>query len=188
MSVRITITPDLETKSAKVAGSMSGGERPTVRLVGCAPLLTRDLRLRVLYAGVTLAVFPLADTDAFAVDGDDLTCALNLNTIRMLNALRASGGGELDGELVLDDIGEARTLYFSVKKSIGAWVLGLGEGTPANLDDYRSAKQLNDRIDDIVNAMDGETLSAEPSQREIAEATKKMWRTFGGRVAGQEQS
>ena len=179
----LTITPDLETKSARASGRMSGGEHIAVRLVSCAQILTQDLRFRLIYAGVAVALFPLADDDAFSVDGDDLVFALNLNTVRMLKALKAAGGGEIECDMVLDDIGSVRKLHFSTKHIVGEWPLGLGEGTPANLDQFRSAKQLQDEIDAIANAMDGDEMPDAPTAREVADATKRLWKALGGKVA-----
>ena len=183
----LTITPDLESKSARISGNMSTGEHIAVRLVSCAALLSQTLRFRLIYAGVSVAIFPLAIVDAFAVDGGDLVFDLNLNTVRMRKALDAAGGGEIECDLVLDDPGSARRHYFSAKQTVGEWPIGRGGRMSEESDQSQAAKRLQDEIDAISNAMGGEEMPDAPNAREVADATKRLWQVLGGKVSPPEQ-
>ena len=92
----LTITPKYATKEARFKGTVAAGEHVAVTVAGGAEWLRDGLTLRVidLTTRRTLAVFPrpaevLEDgeaPDAWAADGEDLVCTLNLNTDRMVAA------------------------------------------------------------------------------------------------------
>lgn len=45
----LTITPNIEKKSAVIVGRIAGGEHVSVRLKNCAALDSETLRLRILF-------------------------------------------------------------------------------------------------------------------------------------------
>ena len=138
----LTITPNIEKKSAVIVGRIAGGEHVSVRLKNCAALDSETLRLRILFFKKTLARFPMPVEEGetaqrFTVDGDDLTCELNLNTIQMMKALRRLP--EIDMMFVLDDNGEnVKQLYFTRMHTVGGWPMEPGEDYPVDLDGYTS--------------------------------------------------
>lgn len=138
----LTITPDFTKKNATIVGRIAGGEHVSVRLKNCASINSETLRLRVLFFKKTMARFPMPveegeTSQAFVVDGDDLTCDLNLNTVQMMKALRRLP--ELEMMFVLDDNGdEVKQLYFMRMHTVGGWPMEPGEDYPVDLDGYTS--------------------------------------------------
>lgn len=117
----LVITPDFDKKSAKIRGRCAAGEHVLVRLVGGAALPTGALRLCVMLRERLFAVFPVAsgDDDAveWSVDGEDLTCVLNLNTEPLVKFARC---GALTLEFILDDPSN-HVLYFSAMHEVLPW-------------------------------------------------------------------
>jgi len=116
----LTITPNLEMKSARIRGRCAAGEHVRVRLVGMATLSSETTRLCVVLRERLFAVFPLADGDnatEWTVDGNDLTCVLNLNTEPLVKFARV---GALTLEFILDDPSN-NILYFSEMHEIMPW-------------------------------------------------------------------
>lgn len=135
MSV-LTITPNLERKTAKIVGTVSAGEKVSVRLKDCASLLTPTLRVNVRFCGHLMAAFPIPETaDAFVTDGDDLTFTLNLCTVQMMRRFRKVP--ELDVEMVLDDTGaDVRQMYFKDFLTVLGWPQNPGHDIPVDLSGY----------------------------------------------------
>ena len=135
MSV-LTITPNLERKTAKIVGTVSAGEKVSVRLKDCASLLTPTLRVNVRFCGHLMAAFPIPETaDAFVTDGDDLTFTLNLCTVQMMRRFRKIP--ELDVEMVLDDTGaDVRQMYFKDFLTVLGWPQNPGHDIPVDLSGY----------------------------------------------------
>lgn len=133
----LVITPNFEKKSARFKGTVAAGEHASVRIVGAGTLTRTTLRLRAVLLNDTLAVFPLVTTgatpDAWAVDGDDLTCTINLNTAQMQKQLRRVFEKEM--LFVLDDTTN-HTLYFSDLCIVRGWPQEEGCDTPVDLDGY----------------------------------------------------
>ena len=135
MSV-LTITPNLERKTAKIVGTVSAGEKVSVRLKDCASLLTPTLRVNVRFCGHLMAAFPIPETaDAFVTDGNDLTFTLNLCTVQMMRRFRKVP--ELDVEMVLDDTGaDVRQMYFKDFLTVLGWPQNPGHDIPVDLSGY----------------------------------------------------
>lgn len=135
MSV-LTITPNLERKTAKIVGTVSAGEKVSVRLKDCASLLTPTLRVNVRFCGHLMAAFPIPETaDAFVADGNDLTFTLNLCTVQMMRRFRKVP--ELDVEMVLDDTGaDVRQMYFKDFLTVLGWPQNPGHDIPVDLSGY----------------------------------------------------
>lgn len=136
----LTITPNIEKKTAKIVGRVAGGEHVAVTLKGCASLKSSTLRLRILFLRKNVARFPMPVEDgetaeAFTVDGDDLTCELNLNTIQMVKAMRRMPC--MNMMFVLDDPGsEVKQLYFASMHEVQGWPNEESEDVPVDLDGY----------------------------------------------------
>lgn len=116
----LVITPNFEKKSAKIRGRCAAGEHVLVRLVGMAGLPAETLRLCIMLRERLFAVFPLAIEDSAAewsVDGEDLTCVLNLNTEPLVKFARC---GALTLEFILDDPSN-HILYFSEMHQVQPW-------------------------------------------------------------------
>lgn len=135
MSV-LTITPNLERKTAKIVGTVSAGEKVSVRLKDCASLFTPTLRVNVRFCGHLMAAFPIPETaDAFVTDGNDLTFTLNLCTVQMMRRFRKVP--ELDVEMVLDDTGaDVRQMYFKDFLTVLGWPQNPGHDIPVDLSGY----------------------------------------------------
>lgn len=136
MASSLTITPNIERKTARIVGIVSAGEKVAVRLVGCSALLTETLRIRVNCLGKMMAAFPLPDTeDAFTVDGEDLTFTLNLCTKQMLHRFRRLP--EMECGFILDDTGaDVRQMYFAEPHTILGWPQVPGFDVPIDLSGY----------------------------------------------------
>lgn len=136
----LTITPNLDKKTAKIVGRIAGGEHVDVTLEGCASLNSPTLRLRILFFKKNVARFPMPvdegeTPDTFTVDGDDLICELNLNTIQMVKAMRRFPS--LNMMFVLDDPGsDVKQLYFASMHEVQGWPHEAGEDVPVDLDGY----------------------------------------------------
>lgn len=136
----LTITPNLDKKTAKIVGKIAGGEHVDVTLKRCASLNSSTIRLRILFFKKNVARFPMPveegeTPDTFTVDGDDLTCELNLNTIQMVKAMRRFPA--LNMMFVLDDPGsDVKQLYFASMHEVQGWPYEAGEDVPVDLDGY----------------------------------------------------
>ena len=148
----LVITPNFTKKTARFHGAVAAGEHAAVRILGAASLLPETpsdstLRLRVLIRNPkvrTLAVFPFVTAamveeddslvqDVWGVDGDDLTCTLNLNTAQALRRFRRLP--EMEVLAVLDDPIQ-RMMHFSDYMLMRGWPQEPSE-TPIDLDNYR---------------------------------------------------
>jgi hypothetical protein len=87
----LTVTPTWENKRLTVAGSASVRESVALTIVGCGADTSVVFKLSSENGRVDYAKFPNADTDAWVVDGDDLTGTLNLNTDLLVAAFAPWG-------------------------------------------------------------------------------------------------
>lgn len=173
----LVITPNFDKKTARFKGTVAAGEHATVRIVGAGELTTSSLRLRVLVRDPksrTLAVFPLVTTgttvDEWEVDGEDLTCTLNLNTTQAQRSFR--GLYEREVLFVLDDP-ENKVLFFSDLCVVRGWPLAEGTDVPVDLNGYEdfvaSTKSRLDAVESAAQA-NAEAISAEATARQAADA------------------
>ena len=96
----------------------------------------------------TLAVFPRPEetldegetADAWDSSGEDLTCTLNLNTLRMVNAARHMI--RVPVLFVLGDTDTPRTLYFCDQYTVEYWPERIGDDVPYDLDKW--PKKIDD--------------------------------------------
>ncbi len=151
----LAIIPDYENKRLEFSGTVAAGEHVAVSIVGGSEWAGTGsaLRLRVLFGGKMVAVFPywtdeneddwpdeVVSADAWDTTGDDPTCTLVLNTIQAEKMLRR--GGEC--LWILDDT-ENHTLYGMGLCHVEPWPKNLPSDVPYNLDGYpdfvKDAKQ-----------------------------------------------
>lgn len=157
----LTITPNIEKKTAKVVGTVSAGEKISVTLKNCAHLDTPTLRLRVMLVNKMLAVFPVPPTcggeaERFTVEGDDLVCTLNLCTFQMLKRFRRVPAMEV--MFVLDDVASSvRQVYFFGFREIFGWPQEPGADLPIDLAGYGDKiAELEGHISDLAAAHDAD--------------------------------
>ena len=170
----LVITPNFDRKTARFKGIVAAGEHASVRIVGAGTLTTATLRLRVVFLKKTLAVFPLVTTgvtpDEWEVDGDDLTCTINLNTAQMQKELRRLYEKEV--LFVLDDP-TSRTLHFADLCVIRGWPQEEGADTPVDLDGYSDfVADTKSRLNAAESAIESNaaSISAEATARQAADA------------------
>lgn len=168
------ITPNFDRKTARFHGIVAAGEHAFVRIVGAGALTTETLRLRVVFLKKTLAVFPLVTTgetpDEWDVDGDDLTCTINLNTAQMQKELRRLYEKEV--LFVLDDP-TSHALYFLDLCVIRGWPQEEGADTPVDLDGYSDfVADTKSRLNAAESAIESNaaSISAEATARQAADA------------------
>lgn len=164
----LRITPDFENKRAEITGAASAGEKVRVILKNCSTKNTSTLRLRVLFAGKTLAVFPVEATEAsqFTPEGDDLVCEINLCTDQMLKVFKRAIP-ELHVLFILDDpASNVRQMYFREYHVILGWPHDITD-VPIDLSTYKdrmdefdaavkdAQKDIAEAIDDFAVAIDG---------------------------------
>ena len=153
---QLTITPKISDKTARFKGTIAAGEHVAVAIKGGAEWIGADsganLTLRVLdlVTGRTLAVFPywtednsedwpddVTSADAWETSGDDnadLSCELNLNTLRMVAAARHML--RVPVMFVLGDTDDPRTLYFRDRYEVEYWPERIGDTVPYDLDKW----------------------------------------------------
>ena len=173
----LVITPNFDKKTARFKGTVAAGEHATVRIVGAGELTTSSLRLRVLVRDPksrTLAVFPLVTTgttvDEWEVDGEDLTCTLNINTTQAQKCFRRVYEKEV--LFVLDDPVN-KTLFFSDLCVVRGWPLVEGADVPVDLDGYDDfVASMKSRLEAVESAAqtNAAAISAEATARQAADA------------------
>lgn len=169
----LTITPNIEKKTAKVVGTVSAGEKVSVTLKNCASLASPMLRLRVMIHNKMLAVFPAvppepdAEECPFTTDGDDLVCVLNLCTMQMMKRFRRVP--EMEVMFVLDDVASnVRQVYFFGFREIYGWPQEAGADLPIDLSGYGDKiAELEETISGIADAhnADMETVAEQLSTK-----------------------
>lgn len=144
----LTITPKFSDKTARFKGTIAAGEHVAVTIRGGAEWIAdgadENLTLRVidLTTKRTLAVFPRPEetleegetADAWDSSGEDLTCTLDLNTLRMVNAARHML--RVPVMFVLGDTDSPRTLYFCDRYTVEYWPERIGDDVPYDLDKW----------------------------------------------------
>ncbi len=146
----LTIIPDYGKKRLKLVGTVAAGEHVSVRVIGGAEWIQpgedaegQTLRLRVLFGGHTVAMFPRPEqpdadpsepTDEWSEDPEDpsdAACELNLNSIPAEKLLRC--GGEC--LCILDDPVN-HTMYGAGEFRVEPWPKMRPADEPYSLDDY----------------------------------------------------
>ena len=138
----ITITPDVEKKTAKVSGVFSAGEHVSVTVKGFASRIGSgsDLKLRVMCFQKTVAAFPLVVEGAsvnWTPSGGDACCELNMNTIPARKYCR---GAENPCIIILED-STNHQLYCVAEYYVCGWPRNPGIDEPVDLDQYERAVQ-----------------------------------------------
>lgn len=153
----LLITPNPDRKTAKFKGTIAAGEHVAVTIKDGAEWDEEGLTLRVIDFTTmrTLAVFPRPaevledgeEPDAWeTTQSGDLTCTLNLNTVRMVNAAR-----HMIHVPVLFVLGnsdeDSRTLYFRDRYEVELWPERIGDDVPYDLDKW--PKQIDEWTDQM---------------------------------------
>ena len=129
----LTITPDAAKKRLKTAGKVASGEKVAVTIPGFGAVSTDNLRLRVMFGGITVGMFPLEDTDEWGHDGENLTCTLNLATEQAEKLCKFG----VDVCVVLEDT-LVPQLYGAGNLELLPWIKLAGVDVPVNLDNYKA--------------------------------------------------
>ena len=153
----LLITPNPDRKTAKFKGTIAAGEHVAVTIKDGAEWDEEGLTLRVIDFTTmrTLAVFPRPaevledgeEPDAWeTTQSGDLTCTLNLNTVRMVNAAR-----HMIHVPVLFVLGnsdeDSRTLYVRDRYEVELWPERIGDDVPYDLDKW--PKQIDEWTDQM---------------------------------------
>ena len=191
---QLTITPKISDKTARFKGTIAAGEHVAVTIKGGAEWIGTDsganLTLRVLdlVTGRTLAVFPywtednqddwpedVTSADAWETSGDDnadLSCTLNLNTLRMVAAARHML--RVPVMFVLGDTDDPRTLYFRDRYEVEYWPERIGDTVPYDLDKW--PKQIDDWTELVTGwtaKLNGMKLTAAPFTGKVVSGVSK---------------
>lgn len=153
----LTITPDAAKKRLKTAGKVASGEKVAVTIPGFGAVSPGNLRLRVMFGGVTVGMFPLEDTDEWGRDGESLTCTLNLATEQ---AERFCKFG-VDACVVLEDVGIPQ-LYGAGHLELLPWIKLAGVDVPVNLDNYKARiGEIETTLSQVHSALDSHVANRE---------------------------
>lgn len=155
----LTITPNLEKKTAKFKGTVAAGEHVSVSIENASEISTSGLRLRVIdYSGNTLAMFPEPSLEEsmdgvgdWGGGGSVLTCELSLNTAPMHKAV--CGMCEREFTVVLDNVAE-KELHFLGQHTFLGWPEEKGSDIPYDFDEFPKL------IDDWIRQIENLTLTA----------------------------
>jgi hypothetical protein len=179
----LLITPKVENKTAKFKGTIAAGEHVAVTIKDGAEWDEEGLTLRVIDFTTmrTLAVFPRPaevledgeEPDAWeTTQSGDLTCTLNLNTVRMVNAAR-----HMIHVPVLFVLGnsdeDSRTLYFRDRYEVELWPERIGDDVPYDLDKWpKQIDEWTDQMEAWANQMQAfnSALSEEAEARASGDA------------------
>ena len=179
----LLITPNPDRKTARFKGTIAAGEHVSVTVKDGAEWNEEGLTLRVIDFTTmrTLAVFPRPaevledgeEPDAWGTtQSGDLTCTLNLNTVRMVNAAR-----HMIHVPVLFVLGnsdeDSRTLYFRDRYEVELWPERIGDDVPYDLDKWpKQIDEWTDQMDEWARQMQtfGEALTAEAEARASGDA------------------
>lgn len=174
----LTITPNLEKKTAKFKGTVAAGEHVSVSIENASEISTSGLRLRVIdHSGNTLAMFPEPSLEEgmdgvgdWGGGGSVLTCELSLNTAPMHKAV--CGMCERELTVVLDNVAE-KELHFVGQHTFLGWPKEKGSDIPYDFDEFPKL------IDDWIRQIENLTLTA---KRDDAEGKVKItvWDGRGG--------
>lgn len=118
----LTVTPTWASKRLTVDGSASVREAVTLRVVGCGTDPSVVFKISSENGRVDYAKFPNADTDAWTVDGDDLTATLNLNTTLLVAAFAPWGPEDRLDFIFTVASATNSNLYAVGHKQIGNWM------------------------------------------------------------------
>ena len=162
----LTMTPNIQRKTAKVSGLCAAGELVSVTIEGMAAQAeSGTLRLRAISpTGKLLAVFPMQEGDAWTVSDADANCTLNMGTreaVRFFRCMR-----ECDLLFVLDDV-EAQTLYFAAEHEVCGWPRERGDDVTADLSELKdkfaelsdpkaSVNSVKDVLTQVLSILKGE--------------------------------
>jgi len=91
-------------------------------------LLTSDLSLMTS----DYARFPLEETDAWAVDGNDLIGVIDFNTRSLAHVFRGRGALEVESAIIVVESGEADNLYAVGQLLIRNWRTDTGDPVPGS--------------------------------------------------------
>ena len=179
----LLITPNPDRKTARFKGTIAAGEHVSVTVKDGAEWNEEGLTLRVIDFTTmrTLAVFPRPaevledgeEPDAWGTtQSGDLTCTLNLNTVRMVNAAR-----HMIHVPVLFVLGnsdeDSRTLYFRDRYEVELWPERIGDDVPYDLDKWpKQIDEWTDQMDEWARQMQtfGAALTAEAEARASGDA------------------
>ena len=173
----LLITSNPERKSAKFKGTIAAGEHVAVTIKDGAEWNDEGLTLRVIDFTTmrTLAVFPrpaevLEDGEEpdewGTTQSGDLTCTLNLNTLRMVNAARHMI--HVPVLFVLGNSTDTRTLYFRDQYEVELWPERIGDDVPYDLDKWpKQIDEWTEQMEAWANQMQAfnSALSAEAEAR-----------------------
>lgn len=118
----LTVTPTWENKKLTVEGSASVRESVRLRIVGCGADTSVVFKLSSENGRVDYAKFPNAQTDAWTVDGNDLTGTLNLNTDLLVAAFAVWGPEDRLDFICTVASRTNSNLYALGHKQIGNWM------------------------------------------------------------------
>lgn len=164
MMTNLAITPNIDKKTAKIAGSCAAGEHVSVTISGMDGVSTGNLYLRVMFGPATIAQFPPPVHDdetpeEWTSEEGAISCILNLNTIQALKHCR---GFDNECLFVLEDLGDDPQMYFASPKSVQFWPQKRLHEFPFNLDAYPGLiREWKDRMSEWEGYMDNFGVTAE---------------------------
>lgn len=133
----LTITPDLAKKKMKLDGVIAAGEKIAVTVKGFGEKSATDTRLRVYCGKDLIAIYPKDPAEGeelipWDVEGEDLSCELDLFTVQ---AEKATRFGSAPCLFILDDP-VAGQLYATREHDVLKWIKRCGADIPYDLSGY----------------------------------------------------
>ena len=156
MATELTITPDFVDKTATLVGVVAVGEQVALTVVGVGGGIA-GLRVRLRYAGVEVARFPLEEADAFTAPGagTDAVGTIDLNTVELRAAFDGlDDNAKLACTLIVEFNGTDDNLYALTRIQVRNWPAIPADQVPVSVatwvDDLAAAQAAIDALEVAV--------------------------------------
>ena len=153
MATQLTITPDFANKTARLEGNIAVGEKVSLLVVGVEAAEQTDLRVRIRYAGVEVARFPLATGDAWVSAGDNVSGTIDLNTVELRAVFEGLDDfAKVPCSMLIECNGDVDALYAVASVQVRNWVAIPGDQTPVAIGEWPDALAAVEEEMDVLSA------------------------------------
>lgn len=181
MSQAFTLYPDFATKALRCSGSLAVGELAAVEVSGAEGYMA-GLRVRLRCDGRDVAMFPLADTDAWAVEGGSAKAFIELDTVELRKCFRhLDDHAVVQCAVIVESNGGGRILICKGAVNVKNWPAAPGQ-VPVTLATWKDdIAEVRGGLELLSNALD--THTASPSAHAALFAQKAGLADFNTHIA-----
>lgn len=133
----LTLTPNFTTKTLTAVGTVAVGESVSLSVVGVTSGQAANLRVRVRYDKVNVAIFPRVAEDSWSHSGSTAVGQIEFNTVEFREVFEDDDDRGTHEVIVIVENTDDQNMYAEGRIRVKNWPADAGDAVPYDLSGYQ---------------------------------------------------